>query len=213
MTSEIVNPLWLRGWHALQALLFLALLMTGLSMHYAGTVWAWIPFPIAIKVHNASGIASVVLWLFFVVRNATSGHYRHYVPGEVDFIHSAMIQVRYYSVGSFRGDPPPISPGLRNNHIQQLVYAVVMYVVIPISSASGVLLLFPILMPEHVIGRPGLWPIAMLHLSVGYVLTLFVIGHIYLATTGETVFALSREMITGIRAPRGHGAKSDEHSD
>ena len=45
---------------------------------------------------------------------------------------------------------------------------------------------------------------AMLHLSVGYLLTLFVLVHIYLATTGETFFSLFREMITGDRrAPRG----------
>lgn len=210
MNSEVVNPLWLRGWHALQALLFLVLITTGLSMHYAGTAWAWVPFPIAIKAHNASGIATGVLWLFFVVRNATSGRYRHYIPGEVNFVHSTVIQVRYYAVGMFRGDPPPISPGLRNNHIQQLIYAVVMYVLMPVSCASGLLLLFPILAPEHLMGRPGLWPLAILHLSVGYVLTLFLVVHIYLATTGETFFSLSREMITGNRSPQGNGARSDE---
>lgn len=210
MNAETVNPLWLRGWHALQALLFVVLILTGISMHYAGTAWAWIPFPMAIRAHNASGIATAVLWLFFVVRNATSGHYRHYIPGQVDFVRSAVIQVRYYTIGMFRGDPPPISPGLRNNHIQQLVYAVVMYVLLPVSSVSGLLLLFPILAPEHLIGRPGLWPLAILHLTVGYVLTLFLVAHIYLATTGETIFSLYREMIMGGRTARDSDARSDE---
>ncbi len=43
MKTEIVNPLWLRLWHAMQALLFLILMLTGLSMHLARTFWAWIP--------------------------------------------------------------------------------------------------------------------------------------------------------------------------
>lgn len=210
MNSEIVNPLWIRGWHALQALLFLVLIATGLSMHYAGSAWIWIPFPIAIKAHNVSGIATALLWVFFVVRNATSGRYRHYVPSEVNFVHSTVIQVRYYAFGMFKGDPPPISPGLRNNHIQQLIYAVVMYILIPVSSLSGLLLFFPILAPVHVIGRPGLWPVAILHLTLGYVLTLFLVVHIYLATTGETFFALSREMLMGDRAPRGGATRGDE---
>ncbi|MBJ19185.1 MAG: cytochrome b [bacterium] len=202
MKTEIVNPLWLRLWHAMQALLFLILMLTGLSMHLAGTFWAWIPFSVAVKAHNASGIANAALWIFFVVANVVSGHQRHYLPGDVDFIHSTVVQAKYYGHGMFRGDPPPISPGLRNNHIQQLAYAIVMYVLMPISTASGVLLLFPILAPEHVMGRPGLWPIAILHLILGYFLTLFLIAHVYLATTGETFFALFREMITGDRAPR-----------
>jgi hypothetical protein len=32
----------------------------------------------------------------------------------------------------------------------------------PMSIASGVLLLFPILAPERALGRAGLWPMAML---------------------------------------------------
>ena len=64
---------------------------------------------------------------------------------------------------------------------------------------SGVLLLFPILAPERALGRAGLWPMAILHLAVGYLLTLFLVVHIYLATTGETFFSLIREMIFGKR--------------
>ena len=75
-----------------------------------------------------------------------------------------------------------------------------MYILLPVSIASGVLLLFPILAPERALGMAGLWPMAMLHLSVGYLLnTLFLIVHIYLATTGESFLALYREIITGAR--------------
>lgn len=199
MTREIVNPLWLRLWHGALALLFLGLITTGLSMHYAGSEWPVIPFRIAVLVHNACGIGTALLWLFFVVKSALSGHLAHYIPTDVHIIHSAVVQARYYAFGMFRGDPPPLSPGLRNNSAQQLVYALVMFVLMPLSIASGGLLLFPILAPEHALGRPGLWPMAFLHLSVGYLLTLFLVIHVYLATTGATFFALFREMITGVR--------------
>lgn len=202
MTPEQVNPLWLRSWHWIQALLLFGLIATGLCMHYAGSAWAVISFPIAVRVHNACGIATAVLWVVFVVCNAVSGHMRHYVPSDFHVIHSAVIQMRYYAFGMFRGDPPPVTSGLRNNPAQQLSYAIVMYVFMPLSAGSGVLLLFPILAPERVLGGGGLWPMAVLHLTVGYILTLFLVIHIYLATTGETVFALTREMITGTRASK-----------
>ena len=201
--SEVTNPLWLRVWHGLQALLFLGLIATGLNMHYAGSEWAVIPFSVSVRAHNACGIATAVLWVVFVVWNAVSGRVRHYKPKDIHVIHSLVIQIRYYGYGMFRGDPPPLSPGLRNNHVQQLFYTGIMYILMPLSIASGVLLLFPILAPERALGRAGLWPMAMLHLSVGYLLTLFLVVHIYLATTGETFFALYRAMITGGRAPRG----------
>ncbi len=202
VTDEIENPLWLRVWHGVQALLFLGLIATGLSLHYAGSDWALVPFPVAVTIHNACGVATAALWVFFVARCVISGHIAHYVPKDIRVLHSAVIQLRYYGFGMFRGDAPPLSPGLRNNHAQQLAYATVMFILMPLSIGSGVLLLFPILSPEHALGRPGLWPMAMLHLATGYLLTLFVIVHVYLATTGETFFALFREIIVGTRQPR-----------
>jgi thiosulfate reductase cytochrome b subunit len=199
MKAREGNPLWLRVWHGIQALLFLVLIVTGISMHYAGTGWAWIPFPVAIKLHNASGIATGVLWIFFVVRNSTSGRYRRYVPRDFDFIYAIAKQLRYYLIEMFRGDPSPFAAGRSDNHVQQFAHAIVMYVLMPISVVSGGLLLFPIMAPEHLIGRPGLWPIAITHLCVGYLLTLFLVIHIYLATTGETLFSLTREMITDVQ--------------
>ena len=40
----------------------------------------------------------------------------------------------------------------------------------------------------------------MLHLSVGYLMTLFLVFHVYLSTTGEHVGTLYREMVTGLRS-------------
>ena len=40
--TELINPLWLRVWHALLAGFFLVLVATGLSMHYVDA--AWTPF-------------------------------------------------------------------------------------------------------------------------------------------------------------------------
>jgi thiosulfate reductase cytochrome b subunit len=202
VSDELSSPLWLRIWHGVQAFLFAGLISTGLSLHYAGSDWVLIPFPTAIKIHNVCGVLTAVFWVFFVARCLTSGHLTHYIPKEVHLVRSALSLLRYYSVGMFQGDEAPLSAGLRNNQVQQVAYAAVMFIFMPLSVGSGVLLLFPILAPEHALGRPGLWPMAMIHLSMGYLLTLFVIVHIYLATTGETFFALSRGIIFGESQPR-----------
>ena len=203
MTDEVENPLWLRVWHGTQALFFVGLISTGLSLHYSGSDWVLIPFALAVKIHNACGIATALLWVLFVASSLISGHISHYIPKDVHIVRSAVSQLRYYTVGMFRGDDAPLEAGLRNNQAQQLAYAAVMFLIMPLSIGSGVLLLFPVLAPEHALGRPGLWPMAMLHLTVGYLLTIFLIAHIYLATTGETFFALFRGIIFGERPPRG----------
>ncbi len=83
--SEVTNPLWLRAWHGLQALLFLGLIATGLNMHYAGSEWAVIPFSVSVRAHNACGIAMAVLWMVFVVWSTVSGRVRHYKPIQYRF--------------------------------------------------------------------------------------------------------------------------------
>jgi len=170
-------------------------------MHYAGSDWTVIPFAVSVCAHNDCRPATAVLWLVFLVSNGVSGRVGQYKPKDFHVIHSLVIQLRYYAYGMFRGASPPLAPGLRNNHVQQLSYAGVMYTLVPVPIASGVLLLFPILAPERALGRAGLWPMAMLHLGSGYLLILFLVVHVYLTTTGETFFALYREMIAEKRAP------------
>ncbi|RME31710.1 MAG: cytochrome B, partial [Candidatus Zixiibacteriota bacterium] len=55
-------PLWLRIWHWSNALLFLVLIATGVSMHYASLDKPLVPFETAIAVHNVSGVALALLY-------------------------------------------------------------------------------------------------------------------------------------------------------
>ncbi len=43
----------------------------------------------------------------------------------------------------------------------------------------------------------GIWPMAVLHIIIGYILSLFMFVHIYLGTTGETIGDLFKSMISG----------------
>ncbi len=173
---------WLRWWHGIQAVAFLGLIVSGVCMHWADVPWMPLSFGAAVTAHNALGVVILAAWVVFAVRNRHCENLRHYRLRGSGLSVRLWPQVRYYLWGIFRREPEPFSPQTREkfNPAQQLAYAVVMYVLMPILAASGTLLFFPILAPEHVLGLPGLLPMAMIHLSAGYLLVAFLILHVYL---------------------------------
>lgn len=201
LVSEEVNPRWIRLWHGGQAALFLGLVITGVNMHYVNEDWVFVPFALAIKLHNGCGVLSALLWAGFVWKNRSSGNVRHYLPNDLDLSSKLSALGRYYLVDMFRrqAPPPPSVEGSKFNAVQQLVYLVVMYVLLPVSTLTGMVLLFPLLAPQRALRWGGLWPVALGHLGAGYLLSMFLVFHIYLATTGERVSTLYREMLTGVR--------------
>lgn len=198
--TEEVNPLWLRAWHWLQAFCLLGLMVTGIVMHYADAGWNLLPFRAAVLTHDVLGIAALALWVGFATMNLLSGNISHYIP-RGHGIRDLYRQVRHYAWGMFRGESAPFPLTFREkfNPVQKMTYVIVMYVLLPVSALSGGLLMAPELAPSTALGGGGLWPMAMLHLTVGWLLALFLIFHIYLATTGEHISTLYEEMITGMR--------------
>jgi thiosulfate reductase cytochrome b subunit len=192
-------PLWLRAWHWLHGLCFVAEVLTGLALHYADVSAAILPFRVAVVAHNVLGVALVVFWIAFLIGNAAYGHQKHYWPRLKGIFHQGRKLMAYYSVGILRGEPSPFAAdaNARFNPIQQLTYFLVMYGLMPAIAFSGILLLFPEWAPEEALGAGAVWPMAVLHLVAGYLLTLFLAVHVYLGTTGATPLALFRAMWRG----------------
>ncbi|MCP3956688.1 MAG: cytochrome b [bacterium] len=173
---------WLLWWHGIQTVAFLGLIVSGACMHWADSPWAPLSFGDAVTAHNVLGLAYLVSWVVFVVLNLRSGNLRHYRLRDPDLRSRLWPQFRYYAWGIFHREPEPFPPRTdeKFNPAQQLAYAAVMYLLMPILLASGTLLFFPILAPEHALGLPGLLPMAIIHLSAGYLLAAFLILHVYL---------------------------------
>ncbi len=173
---------WLRWWHWIQAIAFLGLIVSGAAMHWADSPWALLSFSDAVSAHNVLGAVTLASWIQFAIWNFRSGNLRHYRLRGPDLRARLWPQVRYYLWGIFHRQPEPFPPRaeVKFNPAQQLAYAVVMYLFMPILAASGTLLFFPILAPEHALGQPGLMPMAMIHLSAGYLLVAFLITHVYM---------------------------------
>ncbi|MBX3043856.1 MAG: cytochrome b/b6 domain-containing protein [Candidatus Kapabacteria bacterium] len=199
MKKVLLYPLWLRIWHWFNALLFIILIVSGISMHYSDTNELFLPFSIAMYTHNIAGVIISVIFLFYTIFNIVSGNYKHYIPTMQNMFERMFNQGKYYVYGVFMGHDHPYhtSEKLKFNPLQQLTYFGIMFFLMPVVIISGWLLMFPELAPANVMGMGGVWPMAILHIVVGFFLSVFMFGHIYLATHGETISANFKSMIDG----------------
>ncbi|HTX53075.1 MAG TPA: cytochrome b/b6 domain-containing protein [Candidatus Baltobacteraceae bacterium] len=192
-------PVWLRVWHWSNALLFVVLLITGLSMHYSGPGRPEVGFRTSVLIHNAAGILLTLCYGLFLLGNLRfrNGRYYRLVPG--DLTYGALRQTRYYLLGIFLGEPHPFphSEERKFNPLQKLTYLAVMFGLLPMVILAGWALFFPEHLPENLFGLSGIALWAMAHSYLGYFGSLFMVVHIYLGTTGETPGTLFRFMLTG----------------
>ncbi len=194
-----IMPVWLRLWHWTNALLMIALIVSGASLHFPDSVVPVVRFDIARTIHNVSGIAISVLYVAYLVWNSRSGNLRQYYPNPKELMTGLNEQNAYVAMGIFKGAPPPVSPTPEKkfNVLQQMTYLLVMYVAMPLLIVTGIAFFFPELAPAQMFGMDGLLPIAVAHYVIGFLLTMFLLGHIYMGTMGVTAMAGFQMMITG----------------
>lgn len=192
-------PLWLRLWHGSNAIFFVALLITGTSMHFAEPGMPQVDFRTARLVHNASGVLMTAGYAVFILGNFLSRNLIHYMPEKGDFPAGIARQLRHYLWGIFVGAPHPFphSEARKFNPVQKATYAFVMYIAIPAIVLTGWVLFFPDRIPDRLGAMPGIGAVALAHSAIGYLLSLFMVVHIYMGTTGVTVGSLFRAIWTG----------------
>lgn len=207
--EKTMFPGWLRLWHWANALLFAALLFTGFALHFAGVGAGGISFRLAVRLHNATGIALAVVYDFYVVGMMVTGHWRQFAP-QPGLLRRIVGQVRYYLWGIFKGahHPYPATIEHRFNPIQQLAYVAAVFLFFPLQIISGVALLYPHKAPERLLGVSGILPMAALHSLMAYAFTAFLLVHLYLALTVAEPNTGVRAMMLGDRKP---GRARDEH--
>lgn len=179
--QKLMFPRWLRFWHWSNAIVFFTLLVTGASLHFAGMGAGAVAFRRSVVLHNVFGIALIALYLFYLLAQVITGHWRQFIPR----ITGILLQARYYLWGIFRGEHHPFESCYesRFNPIQRLAYVFAVYVLFPAQAITGVMLLFPDYAPEQVAGMGGIWPMAIGHSVVAYAFTSFLCVHLYLALT------------------------------
>lgn len=197
--KEYRYPLWLRFWHWLNALLFISLIISGITLQYASENNPIMSFQTAISLHNASGILLTANYLLFFLGSLFTGNYKQYIPAVRGLFGRLWKQARFYLVGIFKNEPHPYASTKKNkfNPLQKIAYLVIMYVMFPVIMITGWALLFPGAIVEEIFGYSGLFLTAMLHTIAGFVLSMFMFGHIYLALTGHTLTSNIKAMANG----------------
>ncbi|WP_461209262.1 cytochrome b/b6 domain-containing protein [Desulfocurvus sp. DL9XJH121] len=197
--DAVVHPLTLRIWHWINALLILALLASGFSLHYSGGAGS-MGLQALDALHRGLGVALAAWWICFLLRSLATGDVIQYWPLKKGFADRAAAQAMFYAWGIFRGGEHPehATRGHRLNALQQITYFALMYVALPLLLISGLALFAPDSLPEKVFGAGGRQTCVTLHVSLAWLTLVFLIGHAYLATTGEGgPLSLLRSMFTG----------------
>ena len=182
-----------RFWHWAQAALIITLMLTGFEVHGSYSLFG---FERAVDTHTTAAWSLVVLWVFAIFWHLTTGEWKQYIPtlDKVD----AML--KYYLFGIFTNAPHPvkITALKKHNPLQRLAYLGFWLLMSPLIWFSGWFYLFQGSWADWCLA-PYLsleW-VAFFHTVGAFMILVFFIVHVYLVTTGHTVTAHIKAMITG----------------
>jgi thiosulfate reductase cytochrome b subunit len=184
-----------RFWHWAQAGLIFFLAFTGFEVH--GT-FTFLGFEQAVVYHRFAAWLLLILIAFAAFWHLTTNEWRQYIPTT----RMLRAQAEYYVVGLFRGAPHPTRKTVvsKLNPLQKLTYLLLKVLIVPLVVLSGLLYMFfryPQRSGMEALNVEGLQTIAALHVAGAFLLVVFVVGHVYLTTTGRTLTSNLRAMVTG----------------
>lgn len=192
-----------RFWHWSQAALVLTMLVTGFEVHGS---YHLLGFFKAVRVHTLAAWFLVTLWAFTIFWQFTTGEWRQYVPT----LARVGTMARYYAFGIFTCAAHPYrkTAAQKHNPLQRLTYMVLLAVVSPLIWGSGLPYLLRAYWPQ--VGLDAwlsLEMVAWVHTVGAFLMLCFVIVHLYLTTTGHTMFAHIKTMFTGWEEVPDQGAR------
>ncbi|MDH3827695.1 MAG: cytochrome b/b6 domain-containing protein, partial [Desulfobacterales bacterium] len=152
-------------------------------------------FKTAVEVHNFAGNIWLIAFLFFVFWIMTTGEWRQYIPTTKKMVKV----VRYYLYGIFRGEahPVPKRKDAKHNPLQRITYLILAAVLLPVQMVTGLLYWGYNSWPQWGLAGLSLKVVALTHTAGAFAILSFVIVHIYMITTGHTILAHTRAMISG----------------
>lgn len=182
-----------RFWHWAQAALIIVLLMSGFEIHGS---YILLGFEDAVTLHRATAWTLVTLWVFAIFWHLTTGEWKQYIPT----LKKVDAMVKYYLLGIFIRAPHPFRQTMlrKHNPLQRLAYLFLWIVISPLIWSTGWAYLFYAQWGDWGLDQYlTLEYVAYFHAVGAFMMLVFLIAHIYLITTGKTVWAHMRAMITG----------------
>jgi thiosulfate reductase cytochrome b subunit len=181
-----------RFWHWSQAALIVFLMSTGFEIH--GT-YANFGFERAVDFHTTAAWTLVGLWVFAIFWHFTTGEWRQYVPTT----EKVVAMLKYYLSGIFQNAPHPFRQTelRKHNPLQRIAYLFVLLLVSPLIWITGWLYLFYDQWAAWGLADLDLAFVATGHVIGAFLMLIFFIAHVYLATAGTTPTSHIKAMITG----------------
>ena len=199
----LIHPLIERIWHWFQALCVVTLIITGIILHWPEKFQGC--FDWAVRIHNWFGWGMVVAMIVWFVYNLTTGRISHYIPKKGEIPGGMIIQGRFYLVGIFKHEPHPFAPteDSKFNPLQKITYLGKQAILVPILVISGIMYMYPEFFKGFIEMIGGMKVLSTVHFLLAGLFASFLVAHVYLATTGETVGENFKAIIFG------YGIKSD----
>ncbi|RYH09743.1 cytochrome b/b6 domain-containing protein [Tropicimonas sp. IMCC6043] len=188
----MIYPPFERFWHWGQVILVLVMTFTGFRLY---GIHEWIPYSQAVVVHTYSALLLMLLWIFAIFWHFTTGTWKHYVPTT-----NGLWQVmRFYSLGIFKGEKHPYRKAYwrKHNPLQAMAYLSLKLLIFPTIWITGIAYLtYRLWEPAP---NSGFWIeiVGNLHVLAAFGILSFIVMHLYLMTTGHSVWKHIRPMFSG----------------
>lgn len=156
-------------------------------------------FQTAITVHNFAGFILSLSYLLFLFGNLLTKNGKYYRVKVKGLDKRLRKQINYYISGMFKGEesPFPVSEKRKFNPLQKYAYIFVMYLFLPILIITGFALFFPEVILNQVFNISGIMLTAVIHGITGFLVFIFLLVHLYVASMGKSPGENYKSIITG----------------
>jgi thiosulfate reductase cytochrome b subunit len=195
---EYIFTAYERLWHWVMAVSVIALILTGLQIHFPGRIYLF-GATRAVSIHNFFAVVLMLNAFLALFYHLATAAIRQFLPDRQGLADELTRQTKYYLRDIFKGLPAPFrrSPERKLNVLQQITYLMLLNVLFPLQIVTGALIWLVGTYPSFATTVGGLSIIAPLHNLGSWMFISFLVMHIYLATAGHTVLAHVRGMIDG----------------
>ncbi len=191
MKKVLIYKRYERFWHWTQALIILCLALTGFEVHGTYNLFG---YHRAVILHDNLAWSYIILIIFTFFWNMITGEWKQYIPsGKL-----IKAQWEYYISGIFRHAPHPTRKTVYNkfNPLQRMTYFGLKMIIIPLMVISGLFYMYFSVLKNGPLVESLRW-VSIAHLTGAFLLLGFLVGHIYLTTTGLKPLSAIKAMITG----------------
>ena len=202
-----------RFWHWLQTTVIVLLLFTGLIMHRPD-IFSIFSFRGMVTMHNVLWVILALNAAFSLFYHLASGQIKQFIPHPYGFFDDAILQTRYYLAGIFKHEPHPFekTPERKMNPLQQVTYVGILNILLPLQGLTGILMWGVQKWPNLASRLGGLPFLAPFHTLIAWIFAAFIVGHVYLTTTGGSKPLDSiKGMVTGWEEVETHDLPGEAH--